>query len=309
MNVCIIGGTGHIGGHLVPMLLREKASVTAVVRGKTAVPEDDTWRGVRMFKAEYAAGNAQWPGRIRAAAAGADVLIDLLGIDLSATYDAVKDVCPHVVACGSIWMLGNPRRVPCPAEAQREFWGDAYARRWRTIQDVLARSATGGPTFTTILPPNICGPGKIPLEPRGGRSVDVHRELAAGKPVTLPDGADVLIGPCDAEDVAQAFFLATMNAEAATGKIFNVGSAYALTATEFVETYAKIYGVPIEIRRVPWGTFASETVPDASALYHFEAHMCPDISPIRETLGCAPRHTPEQAMQRAVDWMRSRKLV
>jgi nucleoside-diphosphate-sugar epimerase len=206
-------------------------------------------------------------------------------------------------------MLGMPRRVPCPPESQSDFWGEAYARRWKVIQAVLRQSAAGGPKFTAILPPNICGPGKIPLETRGGRSIEVHRALAAGETVVLPEGAEVLIGPCDAEDVAQSFYRAATQPEASAGRIFNVGSAYALTATEFVATYAQIYSVNIPIRRVNWSEFSTQFVPDPGSRYHFESHMCPDITDTRSRLGYKPRFTPEQTMHRAVEWMRSRNVL
>ena len=174
---------------------------------------------------------------------------------------------------------------------------------------MLEQSRSGGPTFTAVLPPNICGPGKIPLDPRGTRSIDVHRALAAGAEVALPEGADVLIGPCDAEDVAQGFYLAATHPDRAAGRVFNVGSAYALTAEQFVRTYAEIYNVTIPIRRVSWDEFARTHVPDPGARYHFQAHMCPDITPTRHHLGYTPRHTPEQSMHRAVDWMRTAGLL
>lgn len=308
MNVCIIGATGHIGRHLVPMLRREGIGVTAITRGRLDVPADAGWDAVRIVNAEYAAHDQNWQRALRVALAGADVLIDLLGVDLSACYDAARERCAHVIACGSIWMLGKPRSVPCPPAVQAPFHGDAYARRWSVIEEVLAQSRAGGPAFTAILPPNICGPGKIPLDTRGTRNIEVHRALARGVEAILPEGADVLIGPCDAEDVARGFFLAVMHPDRAAGQVFNVGPAYALTAAQFIETYAQIHGVDIPIRRVAWDEF-TRVIPDPSARYHFEAHMCPDITLTRAQLGYIPRFTPEQSMRRAVEWMRTTGLL
>ena len=308
MNVCIIGATGHIGSHLVPMLRREGIGVALITRGRLNVPAGIGWEGVRIVNANYAADDPNWQHALGSALDGVDALIDLLGVDLSATYDAARGRCAHVIACGSIWMLGMPRSVPCPPVVQAPFHGEAYARRWAVIEAVLARSRAGGPLFTAILPPNICGPGKIPLDTRGTRSIDVHRALAAGAEAILPDGADVLIGPCDAEDVAQGFFLAATQPERSAARVFNVGSAYALTAAQFIATYAQIHGVTIPVRRVSWDEF-TRIVPDPGARYHFQAHMCPDITLTREQLGYIPRHTPEQSMRRAVEWMRTTGLL
>ncbi len=309
MRVVVIGGTGHIGSQLIPMLADAGIEVIAISRGRIGAVQDGGSKLCRLIQCNYQADDRDWARVLVENVGEGDAVVDLLGIDLMGTYKAVRERCEHVIACGSVWMVGMPRRVPCPAEAQIEFWGDSYRQRWRVIQEIVSLSAAGGPRFTAILPPNICGPGKIPLETRGGRSIEVHRELARGATVRLPEGADALIGPCDAYDVAKAFFLSISKPERASGRVFNVGSAYALTAGEFVATYARIYGVTIPIDRVSWAEFSETDVPDAMSRYHFEAHMCPDISPISGALGYEPRFTPEQTMERAVNWMRSRRML
>jgi len=94
----------------------------------------------------------------------------------------------------------------------------------------------------------------------------------------------------------------------ADGEIFNIGSAYALTASRFVDAYGEIYGTRIPVELVPWAEFV-RYIPDLGANYHFREHMCPDISKIGRELGYEPRYTPEEAMKRAVAWMRGRGMV
>ena len=308
MRIVIIGGTGHIGSHLIPMLTDAGIKVTVIARGQTQQTLGNR-TNLNIVQGAYQAEDPNWSRLLRETASDADAVIDLLGVDLMATYEAIRRCCGHIIACGSVWMLGTPKRIPCSAEAQIEFWGEPYRQRWNVISQVLAMSAKDGARFTAILPPNICGPGKIPLDTLGGRSIAVHRELARGSPVKLPVGPDVLIGPCDAEDVARAFFLAVTKSNQAAGRVFNVGSAYALTASEFVATYAEIYGVQIPIERISWTEFCTSVVPEPFARYHFEAHMCPDITMTREVLGYQPRFTPRETMARAVEWMRHQKLL
>ena len=155
MNICIIGATGHIGGHLVPMFVREGIHVTAIARGKSSRPAGAEWADVRVINATYTPDDPAWKNTLRETIAGADVLIDLLGVDLAGCYEAARDRCRHVIACGSIWMLGRPRSIPCPPEVQAPFHGEAYARRWAVIERVLEQSRRGGPAFTAILPPTI----------------------------------------------------------------------------------------------------------------------------------------------------------
>jgi nucleoside-diphosphate-sugar epimerase len=307
MKVAIVGGTGHIGSHLIPMLTKRGHDITVIARGQTSLPPASEFKAARIIHADYVPETPRWLEALNSIGS-IDTFVDLLGNALDESYETVRNRCNHVVACGSVWMLGTPNRIPRPEQSQSPVWDDGYRTRWQIIQEVLKGSLSSGPHFTAILPPNICGPGKIPLDTQGGRSIAVHHELAAGKRVLLPEGADVLIGPCDAEDVARGFTLTIEQPDKAKGCIFNVGSSYALTASDFVNTYGRIYGVSIPTERVSWENF-TKLIPDKGARFHFEAHMCPDISAITSKLGYAPRHTPEACMQRAVDWMRQSRLI
>jgi nucleoside-diphosphate-sugar epimerase len=181
--------------------------------------------------------------------------------------------------------------------------------RYRHLLETKESACKDGLAFTAIMPPNICGPGKIPLEGRGGRDAEAHKAHMAGEPVKLPAGCNTLIAPCDAADVAQGFGLAVANRDAAAGEVFNVGPAFALTAPQFIATYGKIYGTDVPIEYVGWQEFLLSVAPQAGANYHFRHHMAPDISKIRSKLGYEPKFTPEQTMARAVDWMRRNRLI
>ena len=109
--------------------------------------------------------------------------------------------------------------------------------------------------------------------------------------------------------MAQGFWRAVRKPEAAADEIFNVGSAYALTAAGFVETYVEIYGVKIPVKPVTLSEFKTKVLPEPGDSYHFLAHMCPDINKIREKLDFAPEYTPEETMERAVAWMYDEKLL
>lgn len=235
--------------------------------------------------------------------------IDILGADVPATYEAVRGVSRQLIACGSLWMFGEPRVVPTPEETQNPCEFEGYALRYEELLATRERASADGFPFTAIMPPNICGPGKIPLDGRGGRDIEVHRAHQRGEPVPLPEPGQTLIGPCDAWDIARAFYLAVQHREAAAGEIFNVGSAYALTARQFIETYGHIYGVEIPIEWVSWQEYAERILPDLGANYHFRAHMCPDLTKIGRKLGYVPRYTPEETMERAVDWMRREGML
>jgi len=237
-------------------------------------------------------------------------VVDILQGDIGAVYSASREAgVSHVVACGSLWMFGRPKVVPTPEVAQTECPFPNYWQRYSELRQTIALSQQEGLAFSAIMPPNICGPGKIPLEGMGGRSLEVHQAHQRGEEVTLPYPGTNLIGPCDAEDVARGFFCAVKDREKAAGEIFNVGSAYALTAERFIATYGEIYNTTIPIRYVSAQTYITEISPDIGAHFHLVEHMCPDISKISSRLGYHPKYTPEEAMERAVRWMFDMELL
>ena len=299
MTICVIGGSGHIGKHFIPLLVDTGHRVTVVTSGRTKPPSVGAWKSVRLVQQAY--GKEGWADTI--AALKAEVVVDILQGDSPGLYDAIKSGCRHFIVCGSVWMFGLPRVVPTPEAVQAPCVFAGYAARFAKLLETKARAAADGVAFTAIMPPNICGPYKVPLDCAGGRSLDVHRSHKRGQPVVLPAPGSNLIGPCDAEDIARGFLCAVENRQAAADEIFNIGSAYALTATEFVGAYAGIYGVRIPIEWVSWQKFEQEVLPEIGAHWHFKANMCPDISKASRKIGYQPRHTPEQSMERAVKWM------
>lgn len=299
MKIFIIGGTGHVGSYMVPELVRQGHEVFLGTRGNTAVKSYSSTEGVTFLKCDA----KDCDSLKELLPYNFDVVIDMPGTAYN-VWCVFAESAKHILACGSLWMFGNPSVVPTPEVRQDDCPFPYYAKRYETIQQMCAESGQNGKAvFTAIMPSNICGPGKIPLDGMGGRSIEVHKAHKAGKPVIIPDGPECLIGPCHAEDIAQLFILAINNREVAAGQLFNVGSEYSLTTSRFVKTLSDIYGVDIPIERVSWETYTTEVNPQITAWWHFYAHMQPDISKAKKLLGYSPKYTPEEALKSAVDWM------
>lgn len=305
MRICVIGGTGHIGKFLTPMLVEDGHEVMVVTSGKSKPPAGKAWQAVKFIKQQV--GSPGWADAI--AELKSEVIIDILQGDSPGLYAASKGSLRHMIVCGSVWMFGFPAVVPSPPQASSPCCFAGYARRYDQLLKTRLQAESDGIAFTAIMPPNICGPYKIPLDCSGGRSLEIHRAHRRGEPVVLPDPGNNPIGPCDAEDIARCFHAAVCNRAASAGQIFNVGSAYALTAIELVNTYAFLYGVKIPIEFVDWQKFSREILPDVGAHWHFNAPMCPDISKTAQLLGYKPRYTPEESMGRAVRWMFDEKIL
>lgn len=304
MKILVIGGTGHVGTFLVEQLMEQGHEVTIGSRNETPMSSDSPLHKVRMVKC-----NAHDLANLKELAKERfEVVIDFPGTAYN-TYIAFRDTASHVIACGSLWMFGYPHVVPTPEIRQEKCAFEEYENRFLQIQVMMGDSGKHRAVFTAIMPPNICGPGKIPLDTLGGRDIEVHRSLMEGKTVYLLDGPEALIGPCDAYDIANLFALAVNNRTAAAGQIFNVGSAYSVTSSQFVDIFSEIYGVKIPVEKVPWEQYMKDISPGIGYWWHFYAHMQPDISKAQRLLGYTPRYTPEETLARAVDWMFEQKLL
>ncbi len=309
-KILVIGGYGHIGRFLVPRLVRSGWQVTAMTRGNKPAPDTDAWRGLthRHLVRDYQdlTKNQQWKGLLEDA--GCNVVIDILGRNAPAIWQACPAAVSHLVVCGSAWMYGPPRQVPTPERTQADFPFEAYRTRYQHLLELLA-TQDKGPAVSGVMPTNIAGPGKIPIEPYGGRELAIHKAMASGLEIVLPYDGLMLVHPSDAEDIAEVFALVAEQPDKAAGRMFNAASPYAVTYADLVSIYSRIHGQEIPVRAVEWEEFDLIVRPTPDQRYHHEAHMCADITAARQTLGYEPKYTCEQALERAVEWMRGQDML
>lgn len=304
MKILVIGGTGHVGSHLTPMLVSEGHEVYIASRGKKSV-NGDCFAGTKNIIC-----NASEIDSLKEVSEkyDFDTVIDFPGTGFN-VWNAFKEKVSHIIVCGSHWMFGRPLVIPTPEIPQSECPFEDYRIRYAQIEKMLSESGKYKAVFTAIMPSNICGPGKIPLDTMGGRNIEVHRAAMRGETVYLPDGPQNLVAPCDAHDLATLFSLAVNKRSEAAGQIFNGGPDYALSVLRFVKVYEEIYGVEIPVAYVSWEEYKEKINPSIWAWWHFYSNMCPDISKAAELLGYKPKYTPEQAMARAVEWMHEQNLI
>lgn len=296
MKVLVIGGTGHVGTFLCDILVEHGHDVFVASRGSKELP-----KGVKGIICD--AKNSEELIALRAE--NFDSVAIFPGC-AGTVYDALAGYVNHIVACGSLWMFGLPRIVPTPEIS----FGECFERSYRLrFADMGRMMADGRSLFSTVMPPNICGAGKIPIDGLGGRDIEVHKAHRRGETVYLPDGPEPLIAPCDAYDIAVLFSLCIENPEKSAGQMFNVGPRYALTATQFIQAYADIYHSNIPVEYVSWEKYKNEISPNIAHWWHFYAHMCPDYSKATKLLGFQPKYTAEESMEHAVRWMYDQKLL
>lgn len=295
MNILVIGGTGHVGKFLCEILKERGHKVTVATRsGSAAAGMEAVVCDVAVPETLVALKNKDF-----------DAVMEFPG-KVKNVYDVLGGYVNHIIGCGSLWMYGAPKIVPTPEITQSECPFKGYAQRYADMHTMMADEKS---LFTGIMVPNICGPGKIPVEWRGGRDADMHKAQKNGEKIYLPDGAEALISPTDAYDLAMLFVLAAEKPEKSGNQLFNVGPGRALTMTEFVRAYSDIYGSRNEIEYVSWDKYKNEISPSIGNWWHFYAHMCPDDSKARELLGYKQKYSTEESMERAVKWMYDERII
>ncbi len=304
MKILIVGGTGHMGTYLAPKLVKRGHEVYVGTRGKTKRREESAFEGVHFITCDV--GDEESVLGLKEYAF--DVIVDFPGAAYR-IWQLLGDSVSHIVACGSLWMFGYPHEIPTPEKTQERCWYAGYQKRYEQLLEMIDKKNAKKAVVTGMMIPNVCGAGKIPLDQYGRRDLENHKAMQRGETVCVPDGAECLIGPCDAEDIAEAFALAIENRENAANQLFNVGAAYSLTIAEFIKAYGEIYGVELPVEKVSWEKYIEEVNPQQGAWWHFYAHMLPNIQKAQKLLGYAPSYTPQQTMRRAVEWMKEEGLL
>ena len=304
MKILVTGGTGHMGTFLVPKLVAKGHDVYVGTRGTTKPRNEELFKGATFITCDVSDKESV----LGLKEYGFDTIVDFPGAAYR-IWELLGDDVSHIVACGSLWMYGYPHVVPTPEETQDECLFGGYKARYEQLLEMTKEDNGKKAVVTGVMIPNVCGPGKVPIDQYGYRSIDNHRDMQSGKTVYVPDGPECLIGPCDADDIAGFFVLAIENREQAANQLFILGTTYSLLIRDFVKTYGEIYGVKIPIEKVSWEKYTTEINSEIGAWWHFYAHMLPDISKAKTLLGYEPKFTPEQTMRRAVEWMKEEGML
>lgn len=123
MKVLIIGGTGHIGKFMVPKMVEAGAEVVVVGSGKTPLPDNKVWSNIKYLKCNV----ADTDKLNKLADEVPDVTVIIPGSAWN-IYHKMKSVSKHIIACGSLWMFGEPKVVPTPEQTQNDCVFEGYKK-------------------------------------------------------------------------------------------------------------------------------------------------------------------------------------
>jgi nucleoside-diphosphate-sugar epimerase len=314
-HVVVIGGTGHIGGYLVPRLVAAGHEVTVLTRGKASpYRTDGAWSSVTTVVADRVEEDRAGTFGDRVRDLAPDVVIDLICFTLDSARQlvaALEGRVRHFLHCGTIWVHGPSVQVPTTEEAPRRPFGDYGVQKAEIEAYLLDRARRDGFPATVLHPGHISGPGWVPINPAGNLDLDVYRRLAEGRQVALPNLGLETVHHVHADDVAQSFTAAMASWSAAVGESFHVVSPAALTLRGYAETVAGWYGREADLRFLPWEQWKDTVEPDvAGATWDHIAHSpnC-GIAKAERLLDFRPRHSSPQAIREALEWLAARGEV
>lgn len=315
MRVAVIGGTGHIGSYLTPMLFEAGHDVVCVSRGtKKPYRESTAWQAIAHVNLDRKAEEAAGAFGEQIARIGAEAVVDLtcyLPESAEHLTEALRGRVGHLLHCGTIWVHGHGVQRPVTEEEPRKPFGD-YGIRKAAIEAYLLREAreTGFPV-TVLHPGHLVGPGWAPVNPAGNFNPRVFAALKHGEEIRLPHFGMETLHHVHVEDVAQSFMLAIAHRDAALGQSFHVVSEAALLLRGYAESMAEWFGKPARLRFLPWEEWKQEQTGRDAAVTEDHIRHSPQcsIEKARRLLGYQPRYSSLEAVQESVAWLMENGVV
>ena len=309
MRVVVIGGSGHVGTYLVPMLVEAGHQVILVSRGeRQPYHPHKAWKQVQTVVIDRPEAEAGGSFGVQILQLQPDVVIDMICFTPESARQLVKALrgqVQHFLHCGTIWVHGPSVQVPTSEAQLRTPFGE-YGINKAAIEAYLLEEARKGSFPATILHPgHIVGPGWVPLNPQGNFNPAVYRLLERGEELLLPNLGLETVHHVHAEDVAQSFFKAMLHWSTAIGESFHVVSPAALTLRGFAEGMAAWFGQEARLAYLPWEDFKQEVADeDAQATWDHIAHSpnC-SIAKAQRLIDYQPRFSSLQGVQEAVAWL------
>jgi nucleoside-diphosphate-sugar epimerase len=314
-KVVVLGGTGHIGGYLVPRLVSVGHEVTVVTRGKAAPYRSHAaWGSVTTVVADRDELDRAGTFGRRIADLEPDVVIDLICFTPDSArqlVEALRGRVQHFLHCGTIWVHGPSVEVPTTEDAPRRPFGEYGVAKAAIERLLLDEARRNGFPATILHPGHITGPGWAPINPAGHLDLSVWRTLADGAELALPNLGLETVHHVHADDVARSFTAAMANRAAALGESFHVVSPAALTLRGYAEAVAGWYGREPNLAFLPWPEWKSRVDERSAALTwdHIAHSPNSSIAKARRLLDFRPRYSSLEAIREALDRLAAKGQV
>ena len=191
MRVVVIGGSGHIGTYLIPMLVEKGHEVVNITRGQSQpyLP-NAAWNAVRHIVADRDVEDKAGIFGRRVLDLKPDSVIDLICFTEASAcqlVEALRGQIRHFLHCGTIWIYGHSTQVPATEDQPRRPFGEYGIQKAAIEAYLLQEARRSGFPATVLHAGHIVGPGYAPLNPAGHFNPEVFATLARGEELALPN--------------------------------------------------------------------------------------------------------------------------
>ena len=259
MKVVVIGGTGHIGTFLIPMLVNSGYQTIYITRGKNKPYIDDpAWKKAQNVILDR---NSDKDFVQKIIEMNPDIIVDLINYDINETKKIVEAIqksscCKHYLYCSSIWAHGRSEVLPVGRESlTKEPICDYGKDKYESEKYLLEKYRKENFPVTIISPGQISGPGWDIINPWGGLDYRPFQIIADGETIFLPNFGQETLHHIHGEDVAQLFFKAISNRNQALGEVFNAVSGGSITLYGYAKLLFDYFGKEAKIEFKPWKEF------------------------------------------------------
>ena len=251
----VIGGSGHIGTYLIPMLINAGHHVINITRGqRKPYIEDPAWQKVEHVILDR---DNEPKFAEKVSSLNPDIVIDLINFKLQDTVDIVsslqKTQIQHYLFCSSIWAHGRATTLPLDPNDPNKQPIDEYGKNKFLSEQYLKQQYTQhGFPVTIIMPGQICGPGWDIISPYGNIDHLVYQKVANGEKIFLPNLGMETLHHVHAEDVATMFFLSITHREASLGESFHAVSNGCITLFGYANLLFNFFNKDPKIEFTNW---------------------------------------------------------
>ena len=259
MKVIVIGGTGHIGTFLIPMLVKSGYQTIYITRGKSKPYVDDiAWEKAQNIILDR---NSDKDFVKKIMEINPDIIVDLINYNINETKKIVEAIqksscCSHYLYCSSIWAHGRSQVLPIGRESlTKEPICDYGKDKYESEKYLLEKYRKENFPVTIICPGQISGPGWDIINPWGGLDYRPFQIIADGETIFLPNFGQETLHHIHGEDVAQLFFKAISKRNQALGEVFNAVSGGSITLYGYAKLLFDYFGKEAKIEFKPWKEF------------------------------------------------------
>ena len=236
-QICVLGGTGFVGGQLVTHLANNGFKLKLLTRHRERHKQFLVNPSIKLIQADVRDDRV-----LREQVAGCDAVINLIGIlnGSEQTFRAVHAELPRCIAM-ACKELGVQRLLHMSAlNADAEQGPSLYLRTKGEGEQAVFAVAEGNVKATIFRPSIIFGPGDS--------FFNMFASLLRLSPIFPLACPDARFAPVYVDDVVEAFQASLLN-EATFGKSLELCGPRVYTFRELIELTAKMIGH----RRLIWG--------------------------------------------------------